>query len=87
MIGKRKKDSCKSYLGLVLDLLLLRSNPDLARGALVASQAWGVQNVLDFTRENEKEADRVGIKILDKAGCDVRGSVDFFKTLQKGNGH
>ncbi len=85
MIGKLQKDSFKSYLGLGLALLLARSNPELARGALAASQALGVQTVLDFTRENEKEADRIGIKILHKAGFDVRGSTDFFKTLQKGN--
>jgi len=85
MVGKLQKDSFKSYLGLGLALLLARSNPDLARGALAVSQALGVQTVLDFTRENEKEADRVGIKILDKAGFDVRGSIDFFKTLQKGS--
>ena len=82
---KLQKDSFKSYLGLGLALLLARSNPDLARGALTASQALGVQTVLDFTRQNEKEADRVGIGILHKAGFDVRGSIDFFKTLQKGN--
>ena len=85
MIGKLQKDSFKSYLGLGLALLLARSNPDLARGALTVSQALGVQTVLNYTRENEKEADRVGIQILDKAGFDVRGSIDFFKTLQKGN--
>ena len=87
MIGKLQKDSFKSYLGLGLALLLARSNPDLARGALTVSQALGVQTVLNYTRENEKEADRVGIQILDKAGFDVRGSIDFFKTLQKGNRH
>ena len=87
MVGKLQKDSFKSYLGLGLALLLARSNPDLARGALTISQALGVQTALDYTRENEKEADRVGIKILDKAGFDVRGSIDFFKTLQKGNRH
>ena len=85
LIGKLQKDSFKSYLGLGLALLLARSNPELARGALTASQALGVQTVLDFTRQNEKEADRVGIGILHKAGFDVRGSIDFFKTLQKGN--
>jgi predicted Zn-dependent protease len=85
MVGKLQKDSFKSYLGLGLALLLARSNPELARGALAASQALGVQTVLDFTRSNEKEADRIGIKILDKAGFDVRGSIDFFRTLQKGN--
>ena len=87
MVGKLQKDSFKSYLGLGLALLLARSNPDLARGALTVSQALGVQTALDFTRENEKEADRVGIKILNKADFDVRGSIDFFKTLQKGNRH
>ena len=87
MVGKLQKDSFKSYLALGLALLLARSNPDLARGALTVSQALGVQTALDFTRENEKEADRVGIKILNKAGFDVRGSIDFFKTLQKGNRH
>ncbi len=87
MVGKLQKDSFKSYLGLGLALLLARSTPDLARGALTVSQALGVQTALDFLRENEKEADRVGIKILNKAGFDVRGSIDFFKTLQKGNRH
>jgi len=85
IIGKLQKDSFKSYLGLGLALLLARSNPDLATGAITATQALGVQTVLDFTRENEKEADRVGIKILNKAGFDVRGSIDFFRTLQKGS--
>ena len=85
LIGRLQKDSFKSYLGLGLALLLARSNPELARGALTASQALGVQTVLDFTRQNEKEADRVGIGILHKAGFDVRGSIDFFRTLQRGN--
>jgi len=85
LVSKLQKDSFKSYLGLGLALLLARSNPELAKGALMASQALGVQTILDFTRDNEKEADRVGIKILHKAGFDTRGSIDFFKTLQKGN--
>ena len=85
MVGKLQKDSFKSYLGLGLALLLARSNPELAKGALVVSQALGVQTVLDFTRENEKEADRVGLKILHKAGFDARGFIDFFKTLQRGS--
>ena len=87
LVGKLQKDSFKSYLGLGLALLLSRSNPQLAKGALLVTQALGVQTVLDFTRENEKEADRIGIKILHKAGFNTRGSIDFFKTLQKGNQH
>ena len=60
LIGKLQKDSFKSYLGLGLALLLARSNPELARGALTASQALGVQTVLDFTRQKQKEKSMEG---------------------------
>jgi predicted Zn-dependent protease len=50
-----------------------------------SATASAVQNTLDFTREHEKEADREGLVILNKAGFDERGAVNFFKTLDKAN--
>ena len=44
----------------------------------------GVQRQLDYTREHEREADRVGLSILDNAGFDVRAMPAFFTTLQRG---
>ena len=44
-----------------------------------------VQNFLDYTREHEQEADRIGIEILYKAGYNVGSAIDFFNTLQKGS--
>ena len=52
---------------------------------MAGASAGSVQGALDFTRENEKEADRVGIQTLNKAGFDVRGARDFFETLNKAN--
>jgi predicted Zn-dependent protease len=41
-----------------------------------------VQAQLAYTREFEREADRMGYLTLDKAGFDVRGMGDFFLRLQ-----
>ena len=85
IIAKQKRDSYKTTLALAFALLVSRSNPDLAAATSTAANASAVQNTLDFTRKHEQEADREGIKILDRAGFDVRASIDFFKTMQKGN--
>jgi predicted Zn-dependent protease len=42
-----------------------------------------VQRNLNFSRENEQEADRVGMQILDKSGFDTRAMPAFFETLMK----
>ncbi|MDG2252713.1 MAG: M48 family metalloprotease [Methylophilaceae bacterium] len=85
IIAKQKRDSYKTTLALAFALLVSRSNPDLAAASSTVANASAVQNTLDFTRKHEQEADREGIKILDRAGFDVRASIDFFKTMQKGN--
>jgi len=85
IIAQQQRDSYKTTLALAFALLLSRSNPDLAAAASTVVNASVVQNTLDFTRKHEKEADREGIKILDRAGFDVRASIDFFKTMQRGN--
>ena len=85
MLASQKYDTFKNIAGIALALLVARSNPQLATGALTASSAAGVQRQLDYTREHEREADRVGLTILDAAGFDVRGMPAFFSTLQRGS--
>lgn len=85
MIAAQKYDMVKNIAGIALALLVARANPDLAQGALTTSTAIGVQNQLDYTREHEREADRMGLQILSNAGFDVRGMPAFFTTLQHGS--
>nr|WP_041928906.1 M48 family metalloprotease [Methylotenera mobilis] len=85
MLASQKYDTFKNLAGIALALLVARSNPQLATGALTASSAIGVQNQLDYTREHEREADRIGLQILDSGGFDVRAMPEFFKTLQRGS--
>ena len=84
MLAAQKYDTFKNIAGIALALLVARSNPELANGALAASSAVSVQRQLDYTREHEREADRVGLSILDAAGFDVRAMPAFFTTLQRG---
>ncbi len=85
MLASQKYDTFKNIAGIALALLVARSNPQLATGAMTASSAFGIQNQLDYTREHEREADRVGLQILSNAGFDVRAMPAFFTTLQRGN--
>ena len=84
MLAEQKNGMFKSIAGIALALLVARANPDLAMGSLTTASAAGVQSQLDYTRDHEREADRVGLQILDNAGFDARAMPAFFNTLQKG---
>lgn len=85
LIDVQAKNSFKSYLALAIAILAARSNPQLATGAVTAASASQTQNMLDYTRSNEREADQIGLEILHKSGFDPKGFIDFFSTLQKFN--
>ena len=85
LFNSQAKNSYKSYLALAIAILAARSSPQLASGAITAASAAQTQNLLDYTRSNEQEADSIGLQILDKAGYDPKGFIDFFSTIQKFN--
>ncbi|QZP17190.1 M48 family metalloprotease [Methylophilales bacterium] len=84
-LAQQERASYQSTFLMAVALLFARSNPQLASTTIAGASAGAVQGALDFTRENEKEADRVGIQTLNNAGFDVRGARDFFETLKKAN--
>jgi len=60
-----------------------RSSGDAAQAALMTGQALAIQNQLNYTREFEFEADRIGFARLSAAGFDVRASATFMERLQR----
>lgn len=70
-------------LALAVAILASRNNADLAQGALMTGQAAAIQNQLNYSRDFEREADRLGLDMLEKSGFDIRGMADFFERLQK----
>ena len=59
------------------------NSPDAGIAAVSAVQAGNIQRQLNFTRANEKEADRIGIQTLARSGIDPYGMPSFFERLQQ----
>ena len=67
-----------AMLGLVL---VGGGSAEAVQGALLGGQAAGVQAQINFTRQNEVEADRIGIRTLSLAGYDPAGMAEFFEKM------
>lgn len=64
-------------------LLIATNNPDIGFAGLVGSQAAAIQRQLAYSREWEREADRLGIQTLAKAGLDPQGMPSMFQQMLK----
>lgn len=82
MIGSQKQDVLIPLAALVLAALAARSSPDAAMALVMGGQGLTLQRQINFTRESEREADRVGFQILRDGGYDTAGMVTFFGRLQ-----
>jgi predicted Zn-dependent protease len=70
---------------MILGALAASRSPD-AGGALIAGgQAASVQGQLNFSRDMEREADRVGYSVMTQAGFAPQGFVSMFEKLQQAN--
>jgi predicted Zn-dependent protease len=83
MIAQQKQGAVLSLAALAVAILAARSSPDAAQAAVAFGTAGSIQNMLNFTRDHEREADRVGLQILEKAGYDPRAAAVFFERLQR----
>lgn len=85
MVAQQKQDTIPSIAAMAAAILMARANPQLGQAAITSVQAGAVQKQLDYTREHEREADRVGLQILNDSGFDTRAMPAFFETLMKGS--
>jgi predicted Zn-dependent protease len=85
LIASQQSAQLTSLAAMAVAILAARANPQVASGAVIGAQALAVQQQLNFTRDMEREADRVGLQILERAGFDVRGMAAFFERLQRAN--
>jgi predicted Zn-dependent protease len=83
MIAQQKQSAITSLATLAAALLLSRVSGQATEAALAFGTASTIQSQLNFTRDNEREADRVGLQILEQAGYDPRGMASFFERLQR----
>lgn len=86
---KANQLSLPMMAGLLAGILLGAAGSDSA-GELGAAAAMGVtaagqQAQINYTRANEKEADRVGMRYLSLSGYDPAGMPGFFQKLERKN--
>ena len=68
---------------MVLGILAASKNPGAANAMIVGGQAVGAQSQLNFSRDMEREADRVGFGVAGQAGFAPQGFVSMFAKLQQ----
>ena len=82
-IDQGQKMQWAAIAGMIAGLLAARSNPQAAQAAIVTAQAGMIQSQLNYSRDFEREADRVGFTLMASAGFDPAGMPAFFDRLQR----
>jgi predicted Zn-dependent protease len=85
MVASQSQSYWPTMAALALALLAARSNPNVASAAIASSQAYSIQNQLNYSRDYEREADRLGYEMLARGGYDPRGMSGFFNRLERAN--
>ena len=70
---------------MVLGALAASKNPGATQALVVGGQALAMQNQLNFSRDMEREADRIGYGLMEPAGFAPQGFVSMFDKLQQAN--
>ncbi len=83
MIDQQKNSTVLSIASLAAAILLSRVSSEAGAAAAAFGQASAIQNQLNFTREHEREADRIGLQMVERAGFDPRAAASFFERLQR----
>jgi len=69
--------------GMILGVLAASRSPDAATAMIMGGTAGSAQGQLNFSRDMEREADRLGFNVHAQAGFDSQGFVGMFQKLQQ----
>ena len=68
---------------LLAAILIGTQDSEAGQAAIMSVQAGSIQQQINFTRANEKEADRIGMQTLMRSEFDPKGMPGFFERLQQ----
>ena len=81
IVGKQKQMTMLALASMLAAVAVKDSR--VAEAAVLSGVAGTAQAQLAYTRDFEREADRIGLQTLEAAGFDVRGMAGFFERLQR----
>ena len=86
-ISKQKDAMLATLAALAAAVVASRSNSSnsgqMTQAAIASAQGIAIQMQINFTRQNEQEADRIGFQRLDAAGFDVTAMATFMERMQR----
>ena len=85
LIAQQGKQTPLMIGSMILGALAASRSPDAAMAMMMGGQALAVQNQLNFSRDMEREADRMGYGLMAPAGFAPQGFVTMFDKLQQAN--
>jgi predicted Zn-dependent protease len=83
LIAKQSQQTPWMIGAMILGALAASKSPDAGSALIVGGQAVAAQGQLNFSRDMEREADRVGFGVMTQAGFDAQGFVSMFDKLQQ----
>ncbi|WP_422616796.1 M48 family metalloprotease [Rhodoferax sp.] len=83
LISKSNQQTPWMIGAMVLGALAANKSPDAGNALIVGGQALSVQGQLNFSRDMEREADRIGFGLMTQAGFEAQGFVSMFDKLQQ----
>ncbi|MCF8168071.1 MAG: M48 family metalloprotease [Rhodoferax sp.] len=83
MVARQSEQAPWLIGALILGMLAASKDPSGANAMIVGGQAVAAQTQLNFSRDMEREADRVGFGVSTQAGFAPQGFVSMFEKLQQ----
>ncbi|MRD48609.1 M48 family metalloprotease [Caenimonas koreensis DSM 17982] len=82
LMAQEAKQAPLMLAAMILGAIAMSKSADAGNALLIGGQALATQNSLNFSRDMEREADRVGYGVLTQAGFEPQGFVGMFEKLQ-----
>lgn len=86
MMAEAQRMRLPMMAAMIASAALAASAGKAGQAAMAGTLAAGAQNMINFTRANEEEADRFGVQTLSRAGFDPAAMGRFFELLQRQTG-
>ncbi|MBL0394720.1 M48 family metalloprotease [Ramlibacter monticola] len=83
MVAKESQQTPWVLAAMILGAMAASRNPQAGGAVMAGSQALAAQQSLNFSRDMEREADRIGFGVATQAGFEPQGFVTMFEKLQQ----
>ncbi len=77
----QQRNAPLTWVGALGSILLAMASPQAGMAALTGTLAGTQQGMISFTRQNEEEADRIGIQVLQRSGFNPQAMPTFLEKL------